>query len=374
MPIVDRYMIKSLFVATVFITIVLASVILLTQSLRFLELVINSNASAGSFWILTMLALPRFLELIVPLALMAAVLFIYNRLTMDSELIVMRAVGFSPLRLARPALILAALATLFLFFVTFWLAPTAQANLLQLRQVIKAEYSTLMFRTGIFNQVGKGLTVYIRNRAEGAELRGLLIHDSRIEGQPPVTVVAKRGVIVNNEDGQQVVVYDGSRQDFDAKNGTVNRLNFDQYTIDLPAETGKVRQRWKEPDERTFAELLRPDPTNVDDVKYANRFTVEIQRRIIGPLLAPCFALVGLCFVLLGPVERRGQGRRITGAVCLVILLQTGYIAATNMAYSSAAGLALLYLVVLAPLLTGLFILCGLGARRRPRALKEGSE
>lgn len=355
--IIDRYVFRSLLLATVFVTAVLAVVILLTQSLRFLELVLNANASAWSFWVLTLLALPRFLELIVPLGLMAAVLFIYNRLTMDSELVVMRALGFSPVRLARPALILAGLCSIFLLIVTFWIAPKSHSSMQSLRQVIKAEYSTLMFRSGIFNKVSKGLMVYIRSRGDEGELRGLLIHDQRVPDKPPITVVAKRGNVVATKDGAQVIVYDGSRQDFDAKNQTVNRLNFDQYTIDLPEETGQVRQRWKEPDERTFWELFHPDMTNPDDVKYQSQFIFEAQRRILTPFLAPSFALIALCVLLLGPVERRGQGRRILLAVGIVIVLQGLYLTAVNMASKSVIGVIALYLVVLGPMgLAGLIL------------------
>jgi hypothetical protein len=105
--IVNRYIFKNLFLATVFIAVTLAAVIFLTQSLRFLELVINSGASGGAFWMLTMLALPRFFEIILPIALMAGIIFTYNRMTADSELVVMRGLGLSPLQQAKPALVLA---------------------------------------------------------------------------------------------------------------------------------------------------------------------------------------------------------------------------------------------------------------------------
>ncbi len=361
--IIDGYVFRSLALATVFVTAVLAVIILLTQSLRFLELVLNANASAGSFWFLTMLALPRFLELILPLGLLASVLFIYNRLTMDSELIVMRALGFSPLRLARPALVLSVICSIFLLFVTFWLAPKSHASMQNLRQVIKAEYSTLLFRSGIFNKVSKGLMVYVRDRGEEGELRGILIHDQRIAGKVPVTIVAKRGKVVATQNGAQVIVYDGSRQDFDATKNIVNRLNFEQYTIDLPEEAGTVRQRWKEPDERTFLELFQPDANNPDDVRYGHQFLVEAQRRILTPLLAPGFALLGLCVLLLGPVERRGQGRRILIAVVGVILLQGVYLSAVDMAFKHTAGLVLLYAVTLLPLIAGSVVLLRASSR-----------
>ena len=44
---------------------------------------------------------------------------------------------------------------------------------------IKSQFSSLLFREGVFNPMGKGLTVYIRARGADGELHGLMIHDGR---------------------------------------------------------------------------------------------------------------------------------------------------------------------------------------------------
>ena len=358
MPIVDRYVLKHVLIATVFITLVLAALILLTQSLRFLELVINSGASGLSFWILTFLTLPKFCEVILPLGLMASVLFIYNRLTMDSELVVLRALGFSPLRLARPALLLAGIMGIFLFFVMGWLAPITNKSLLALRVQIKTEMSTLLFREGVFNQAGKGLMVYLRDRAPGGELRGLLIYDHRDKTKAPSTIIANRGVIVITDEGdRQVVVYEGSRQDYDRRNQVLKRLEFDQYIIDLPAPA-PARVRWQEPEERTLPHLLNPDLGNQDDRNHRHDFLVEVNKRLLTPLLVPGFTIIALCALLLGPLDRRGQGRRIILAVGLVVLVQALFMGAYNFSKQNAAGIPLMYLIIFAPLFIGwLFLL-----------------
>jgi lipopolysaccharide export system permease protein len=113
MKIFDFYIFKNVGIATIFVTLCLSAIIFLTQSLRFLELVIEAGASSTSFWILTLLALPRFFEVLVPIAFMGAVLFVYNRMSIDSELVVIRATGKSPLSLAKPVLILSIFMTLF---------------------------------------------------------------------------------------------------------------------------------------------------------------------------------------------------------------------------------------------------------------------
>lgn len=365
MTLLDRYLFKYIFIATTFATLILVAVIMLTQSLRFLELVINSGASSLSFWILTGLALPRFFEVILPLSLMGAILFVYNKFTMDSEIIVMRAVGFSPLKLARPAILLAILTTLFLFIMTSWAGPVSLSQMHKMRQIIKAQYSTLLFKEGVFNNIGKGLTVYIREKSGGGELKGLMIHDSRKKDEPPATVIAKHGAIIASEEGQQVIVYEGSRQDFNEKTGALNRLNFERYSIDLPDEASPIRQRWKEPEERTFIELFHPDPENKRDMENKREFFIEIHRRIISPFLAPAFAIIALCTLLIGPLDRRGMAWRIVTAIALVVIIQSLYLAAFSLARHNNIGLLLMYFLAFFPSIFGLFLMSKAGENLR---------
>lgn len=364
----DRYVFKGLALATLFTAITLAAIILLTQSLKFLELIINSGASSSAFWTLTFLALPRFFEVILPIALMISTIFIYNRMSSDSEVIVMRAAGTSPMGLARPALALAVVVTIILLVITTWLAPVSLANMHKLRLVIKAQYSALLFREGVFNEVGDDLTVYISNRTSNGELEGLLIHDSRAELPAPVTIVAKRGVIVTSDEGQQVLVYDGSRQDFNAKTNALNRLEFERYSIDLPEQTA-VRKRWKGPDERTFWKLLNPNEANPLDVEYKEKFIIEAHKRIVGPFLALGFTAIALCCLLLGPISRRGQASRIFVAVFAVTLLQSLYLSVFNLADKHILGLVALYIIVFLPLGLSLFALSSYGEKMRHRIM-----
>jgi lipopolysaccharide export system permease protein len=367
MPVFDRYLLKNLLIATALTTVVLTVVIFLTQSLGFLELVINAGASGAVYWELTILALPRFLEIILPIALMVATIFIYNRMTMDSELTVMRALGASPLRLARPALQLAAATAFFLWIVMAWLSPWSLAHMQAMRQMLEAQYSTLLFEPGVFTPIRPGLTVFVRDRGDNGELMGLMIHDGRDKNHPPATIIAKRGILAASGDGQQVLVYDGSRQTIDPATNTLNRLNFDRYIIELPDSSGPVHDRWREPTERTLGELLNPDMKDQRDVDGLRSFGIELQRRIVTPLLAPAYAIMALACLLLGPVDRRGQNGRIAATLASAVMLQGCFIAAANMTRHSFWGVALMYVIVLLPIAGGLILLMerSEGLRRR---------
>ena len=235
-----------------------------------------------------------------------------------------------------------------------------------MRQVMKAQFSTLLFREGVFNQAGKGLTVYVRERGEEGSLYGLMIHDSRASDQPPSTVLAQRGTLVALEDGYQVIVYEGTRQEFEPDSGVLKRLDFNRYTIDLP-ESDPVRQRWMEPDERTIFELLNPDPAIARDIEAIRDFKVEVHRRVVSPFLAVLFTIIACVSLLIGPVDRRGQTRRIMWAVLSIVVIQGLYIAAYNMARQSDVGLVFMYVLVFMPMISGFYALSGYseGLRRK---------
>lgn len=354
----DRYLLRNLGIAAAVVSVTLVILVFLSQSLKFLELVMGSSASSASFWILTFLALPRFFEIILPLGMMAATIFIYNRMTMDSELVAIRSAGYSPLQLARPALMAAAFVTLVLWSVTFWIAPKSVSNMYHMRQVIKSQFSALLFHEGVFNQVGNGFTVYIHERGDDGELRGIMIYDGRDSHKKPSTILARSGSLVAEGQDHDVVVYDGSRQEYDERTGKLQRLNFERYKVTLP-DSEPIKPRWKEPDERTIVELFYPDISNKRDAESLRSFKVEIHRRLNAPLLAFVFTMVCCAGLLTGRHDRRGQIARVAGCIALAVVLQGSFLASFSLARQTDWGVPLMYGLVFVPLAVSYLVLAG---------------
>src|SRR3954466_12123665 len=125
MTILDRYILRQSFSIMVFVTAALSAAVWLAQSLRLVDLIVNRGLSAELFLYLALLILPRFLDIVLPIGAFIAVLFVFNRLTSESELVVMRSAGLGPLALARPVFILAGIAAIVLFTMSAYFLPAS---------------------------------------------------------------------------------------------------------------------------------------------------------------------------------------------------------------------------------------------------------
>src|SRR5262249_33489318 len=112
------YITRQIALAAVCISLGLTLVIWLSQTLRFVDTIAPQGVPLGPSLRFPALMLPWLLSIVLPIAIFVAVLFVYQKLTVDSEIVVLRASGMSHLTLARPALAVAALATVGCFVLT----------------------------------------------------------------------------------------------------------------------------------------------------------------------------------------------------------------------------------------------------------------
>ncbi len=371
MRLLNAYVLRQLAVVTLVVAVTLTCAIWLTQSLRFIELIVNRGLTLATFFNLTLLLLPSFLWLLLPIALFAAVLFTYQRLSADSELTVMRAFGRSPLQIARPALALSVIVAAIGYTLSLYFLPLSYRDFKDLDFAVRNDFAGIMLREGSFNTVAPNVTVYVRSRAASGDLVGLLLHDARRADQR-VSMVAERGRLAITDGGPRVVLVNGNRQEFDRDTGRLRLLYFDRYSVDLGRAGERGGVRWREPRERFLHELFGP-PRDADDRNNRARLRAEGHNRLASPLLAVALALTALAVLLQGDHDRRGRGQRIGIAIALAAAIQTGNIAAQNLATKWPVLVILIHLSVLAPIALAAWSLAGgipagflRGLRRRP--------
>lgn len=352
----DRYVIRVLLASTLVTAFALTMIILLTQSMRLLELVISSDASSYYFMMMLGLSVPKFLEAILPIAFSIGIIFTCYRMILDREMIVLYAAGLSASRLARPFVLFAVFMMAVQFVLSGWLAPIAINNLQSVRMDIKSHYATLMFREGVFNGIGDGMTAYVERRGAPNELLNVMIHDARgtmNEGKM-TTIVAPRGLVSLNDTGQQLLVYDGTQYEQSMETGQITRLDFKQYSLDIPTERNDIATRWREPDERTLGELLLPDKAIArSDLPHIDEFRAEAHRRLSVPMLYLSYSAIALTFLLLGVWDRRRQSQHVTKAGLAIVIIQILYVVSYNATTDNLWLAPALYAISIVPAIIG---------------------
>ncbi|GGG24257.1 LPS export ABC transporter permease LptF [Caldovatus sediminis] len=370
---IDRYIFRQLGLALLAVTCGLAALVWLVQSLRFVELVLERGLSLGVFVGLTGLLLPNFIAVILPITTFVVVLFVYVRLGVDRELVVLRAAGLSQWRLARPALVLALLSAGLVLWLNLHLVPVSQTAFRQWQFEIRNQVAAVLLQEGVFSPIGDDLTVYVRERGPDGSLRGILVHDSRERGAP-VTILAREGRIVTTPHGPRVSLVDGVRQQVEppAAPGAPPRLavlSFSQNSIDLARATRSEETRTRDSRERRLGELLHPDPAEGLPPRLIQRFRAEAHQRLTSPLTALSFALIAMASALTGQFRRHGGGARLAvGIGTMVALLAIGLMV-NNLAARDPAAIPLLWAHALVPGLIAAWWLAGAPGlpRRAPR-------
>ena len=343
------YMFREILTAFLFTSVAISFVVLFTQSFRLLSFVINNSSTAFIFFQLMGLLVPTFLPLVVPLSLGISVLFVYHKLAVDSELIVMRASGISPMHLARPAMALAGLVTLLCFLLTMWITPAANREAVALQYRVRDNFSIYLIRPGAFNDLSEGLTFYVRARGKQGELRDILVHDVRVP-ERPVTTMADSGQFTVVDGEPQIVVFKGKRQEFDSRTGRLSQLDFDRYVLDLKLLGSKASTRLPDPREQPVAELLNPPKDAAQRRAPLEHYWAEFHRRLTSPLLALSYAFIGLTAILAGAFNRRGMAKRILLASVAIIALQAASLSLGSVISRHVWLVPVLYAAILAPI------------------------
>jgi lipopolysaccharide export system permease protein len=357
---INRYILRQCFGIMIFVTAALSAAVWIAQSLPLIDLIVNRGLSLDVFLYLAALIMPRFVDIALPIAVFIAVLLTFNRLTTESELVVMRAAGLGPMALARPVLILTAIAFAILMTLSLYVLPVTSRAFKDLQFEIRNRFVSSLIQEGTFTTISDKLTIYIRNRNPDGSVVGLLINDSR-DPVKPVTLLAERAAFVDTPDGTRIVMVNGNRQQFDPQTKKLSLLTFQRYTLELDSLKDAPGARFRGAEERFLPELLFP-ATKFDPI-IIHSFIMEAHQRLLIPLSAPSFALIPLACLLPGEFSRRGQVKRVLIAIVAAFAFEAASLGVNNLAARFDRAIPLMYVIDLLPFALGLALLTHRGIR-----------
>jgi lipopolysaccharide export system permease protein len=357
------YITKQIIIGFLLVSFSLMSIIWLSQSLRFLDLIASDGISFATFVELTSLLMPRIFTILAPISLFAAVLFVYNRMLADQELVVMKSAGISPWQLAKPALFVGILLALSNVYVMNIGIPKAEDTFNDLQWKVKNKLSHMMFREGEFKTVQHGLTVFVASHEDDGTVGGVLINDERNPNQTS-TISAEKGVIIQGEKGAHIILANGNRQEIDNKSGRFSSVSFKKYSMDFGLSSTKAR-RQNSVRVRSFRELITAlQDSSIPENERAKWF-VEGNKRILTPLLSLVYALIACTGLLISNFNRRGQTKTIGLSLTAVIIIQALDLISSNQAAKKLIWLVLTYANIIIPFTVCILMLLNIFNKRR---------
>jgi len=323
---IGRYIFRTTLGAFLVVLASVTTLMWMTQALRNVDLMTNQGQTILVFVGITGLIIPLLVGLIAPIALMIAVGYTLNKLSTDSELIVMNAAGMAPWRIFQPFLAVGLVVALIVAAISMYVSPKSLRELRRWATEVRAEVVTNNVQPGRFSVVDGRVTMHIHNRAPNGQLLGVLIDDAR-DPKERVTILAEKGSILTNETGSYLILENGTVQRHVATQRDPDFIAFREHAFDLSRLTPTISLIRYSAQERFPWELLYPP---ADDPLYKEQpgnFSAELHNRITAPLYPLAFLVI--TYAYLGAPRTTRQSRAmsfVSAALAVSVLRAIGFV------------------------------------------------
>ncbi|MGB9464643.1 MAG: LPS export ABC transporter permease LptF [Candidatus Acidiferrum sp.] len=319
MRILDRYIVREVFRHALLGLAVFTFVFFVPQLVRLMELFVRHSGSGSQILDLFLCIFPGVFTFTLPMAVLIGVLLGLGRMSADSEIIALTALGIGRRRILLPVGVLALAGAAATLCMTLWLGPMAVHKYRTLETDLVASQISFAVQPRVFDERFPKLVLYVNDvSASGTQWHGVFLAEAGGENGSQLTLAENAIVIAEPKEGKlELHLKGGTTHEF-------SREDPDRYSVtafgqsDWPiAVSGLVpaQPRQVSNPERSLRELMGTNDAGWREAR------VELHRRLAFPAACLVFALVA---VPLGAQPRRGG--RAAGSLIAVILIAAYYL------------------------------------------------
>lgn len=352
---INRYIFRTTFSAFLIVLVSLTAVIWVTQAVRDIDIMTSQGQTILVFMGITGLIIPLLVLVIAPIALVIAVAHVLNKLSGDSEIIVMNAAGMSPWVLFRAFLWVAVVVSLILAAISAYIAPKGLRMLRDWVTQVRANVVSTIVQPSRFTTIENGVTIRIRERGSGGRLLGIFLDDQR-NPKERITMMAESGELVDNDSGTFLVLQDGLIQRHAVGQRDPAMVTFDRYAFDLSQFAGGSQAVKYSIRERYLWQLMFPDPKDSYYIEQPGPFRAEMHDRIVGPLYPIAFVVIAFAYLGSPRTNRQSRTMSMLGAIGGVALLRVVGFASTVFGATIPWMLSLQYIGLAVAIGFGLYV------------------
>jgi len=322
MRILDRYIVREVFRHALLGLAVFTFVFFVPQLVRLMELFVRHSGSGAQILTLFLCIFPAVFVFTVPMATLIGVLLGLGRMSADSEIIALTALGIGRRRILLPVGVLALAGALVTLAMTTWLGPLALHTFRTLQADLVTSQISFAVQPRVFDERFPRMVLFVNDvTASGTQWHGVFLAQTEktgAESGAQVTLAEKAIVIAEPKQGKlELHLQGGTTHEFsreDADHYSVTAFGQSDWPIQFSG-LSSAEPRQLNNSERAVRELWNDSGPGWREAR------VELHRRFAFPIACLAFALVA---VPLGSQPRRGG--RAAGALLAVVMIASYYL------------------------------------------------
>lgn len=318
----DRYIFKQLSLIFVFFLFVFTLIFWINRAIGLFDRLITDGHSSSTLFQFALLSLPSITTIVFPLACFAAVIFVTNRLKIDSEFTVLQSAGLSPWRLNKPYFIFGILCMLILGVFTTFVVPNTAKILHEKQLELDSSVSARLLKGGKFIHPFKGVTFYIKEIESDGTLLNVFLHDRRNRDEF-LTYTATRAFLAKDENRTVLYMENGLIQTIGTSIKELSTTEFKSVAIDLSDAIKKGGNNTTYLSHvSTWLLIKNRQEVATSTRASAGSILLELHNRLHRPMFCFVAAILGFSSLLIGNYNRFGFGKQIALAVSIIVLIK----------------------------------------------------
>jgi len=330
MKIVEKYLWRSVALPTGFVIAALFSLWLMFDIFDQIGRMLEHNPPASLLIKFFLVQLPDLAQSILPVAVLFATLYVLAYFSRHRESVALMASGMSPVRMACPFLICSTLLSLVLYFLSYSLSPTAQAN----RKKTKRQIGKVPTEESVFRQI-----VYRSPQSAEKKIgsiwyigeihlpeKKLMQVEVLVRAEPEGTELGKIFADSATYHGGVWHFHRARRADYSEGSVTLGPLLDDLFLPELTEPPETLAAKLLPPDELAWPTVARlaQDHSRLN-ARLRAPYSTENWHRWAYPLACPLLCLFGIVF---GMTDAR---RNIAATIFSSVFVLFGFLVCTRL-------------------------------------------
>ena len=288
------------FIRTFFIVLfVISTLAWLTQIIDDLTLILDRDRSIADFFSLTILLYPYIVSIIAPSSVLIASIIVIDRMTRDSEMVILNASGISLIQKISPFLVATIFITFLIYILSIHISPMAMKDFREKINEIKSDIISSSFKKNEFRSPNGDYTIYVSEISDNNDFLGIIIKDMQ-SSDIIITYTAKVARIIDVEDQIILEMENGKiySENLNLSDKETSAIVFEEYKINLSNIFKAVDSSYFKASEKSLRELFNiSNISSGEDRAKRIEYMNEAHMRISNPLYAIAFLFISLFFL-----------------------------------------------------------------------------